>query len=431
VGALLHRWFVEYNPLCLVSAALVYAGLTLLSRDVASGDSVWAHLGVGAIAELYSLALIGSAATLVRTGRRRSAVMLALLAVVFQCDPMLHVETCAYLALPGMLGTAAWLLLFAGKLHLLGRALELRLSRSAVAVVALGAAGLAVLPYVLRAVEPDARSTMVAMWLFALGTAGAWSSRAVESRVGWDDRGRRCVRGAWVLFTVGAIGHSAFWASEYRFGLWVALAAAPLVATRYARRESTVWGEVALTLVVASQIAPRHLWAVASMAAIALLLRATLGRFERTEHRFEAAPQSPYRGEQAELRSVSVTHDLTPRVRPRLLAGALAAAHFAVWSAGYEGGALPEHHLWLDAMLCVACVMVARHWRRPLLMASVVPIVGHLAVQRAWISEPTTAFEWGMACVAAGFATLLVSVAATSRLAVTVASPAPPRSRPP
>ena len=76
--ALLEEWFVTYNPLPLASAALVLGGLWIASREVAMRGVVGA-LGVSAIAELYSLALIAGAWVLRAHGHRRSAVMLGLL----------------------------------------------------------------------------------------------------------------------------------------------------------------------------------------------------------------------------------------------------------------------------------------------------------------------------------------------------------------
>lgn len=82
----LHTTFVTYNPIYLASAALVLAGLWLVSHDLATRGGLYG-LGVSGIAELYAIALIGSAAILFRTGQRRVAVMLGLLAAVYMARP--------------------------------------------------------------------------------------------------------------------------------------------------------------------------------------------------------------------------------------------------------------------------------------------------------------------------------------------------------
>ena len=50
--ALLHRWLVEYNPFYLLSAALVLAGIWLISREAARVANLSGALAVGALAEV-------------------------------------------------------------------------------------------------------------------------------------------------------------------------------------------------------------------------------------------------------------------------------------------------------------------------------------------------------------------------------------------
>src|SRR4051794_20185201 len=144
---LLHRWFVQYNPIYLVSATLVLGGMIATSRGLAHEGSVYGPLGVALIAEIYAGALIGGAALLTRIGQRRPAVLLALMTLLYQCDLTLHTETCAFLGGFGALATATWFSLFVGKLYALAWAVRLRLSRRAVATAAFGALGLVLGPY--------------------------------------------------------------------------------------------------------------------------------------------------------------------------------------------------------------------------------------------------------------------------------------------
>src|SRR5262245_6305543 len=104
---LLHRWFIEYNPLYLVSAALVLLGVNQLSPELKQEGSFGMLVGA-AIAELYAWALIAGAALLTRIDLRRPAVMLALLCALYQCDLTLHSETCAYLGTTGVVAASAW-----------------------------------------------------------------------------------------------------------------------------------------------------------------------------------------------------------------------------------------------------------------------------------------------------------------------------------
>lgn len=114
---LLYRWFVEYNPLYLLSAALVLGGCFLLSRGLASDESPFVSLGITLVSEVYAFGLLGGAALLTRIGPRRPAVMLALLFALYQWDLTLHTETCAYLGATGRWAAAVWLAVF----HLLAQ----------------------------------------------------------------------------------------------------------------------------------------------------------------------------------------------------------------------------------------------------------------------------------------------------------------------
>ena len=190
---LLHRWFVEYNPLYLASSLLVLAGLTLVSRSTGA-PTLEGELDVVAIvAELYAFALIGGAWLLTRIGLRRPAVLLALLAVLYQADLTLLTERSAYLGLGGEVAVVVWLGVFAGKLVALAAALRLKLSRSALAVPMFGALAVAVLPHLLDG-EDSSRRSAVALVTFAVLAAGLWTRREVTSAEVLDAWGEKVLR---------------------------------------------------------------------------------------------------------------------------------------------------------------------------------------------------------------------------------------------
>ena len=218
---LLHRWFVEYNPLYLLSASLVLGGIILISRGLAQGSGAGSEIGVAAIAELYAVALIGGAAFLTRIGHRRPAVMLALLTVLYQYDLTLHTETCNSLGAAGVWAAGAWLVLFVAKLHALAWAMKIRLARSAVATLTLGALGLAVLPHWLQGTDARSANAMVVLWL--VGGVSLYRPGAVTSLVELDAWGqtvlRRAVRAAWILSAVLLALHVLFWSTQSRLSL--------------------------------------------------------------------------------------------------------------------------------------------------------------------------------------------------------------------
>lgn len=409
--ALMHRWFVQYNPTYLLSAALVLGGMWVLSREAAEQSSVLGQLGVSGLAELYAFTLIGGAAFLTRAGLRRPAVMLALIAVIYQGDVTLHLETCAYLGATGVASSVAWFALFLFKLRALAWALELRLSRSAMLVSLLGSAGLAALPHALQYLDHDAGSGAVALWIFATGMAALWTRRGVESAVGFDVRGRRAVIGTWLTWAALGLAHAGYWVYSHRLG--VACLVAPLlllVASRGVRRERVAWGLIAATAIPVAVLARPLLPVTLLMASAVLLLRVW-----RTPRRTssDAAPDVPYRGAghlpPPPPTWVYASADASERAR--LLAGALGLAYLSAWTAAD----FPAHLWMLDLALLVATAALTWRLRRAVIAGPLTLTALHLGLAMGWLDQPRGALEWGAALVGGGFVVLVLSLALSWR----------------
>lgn len=419
--ALLHYWFVEHNPLYLVSAALVLVGVLALSRAAIASGSAGAILGVGAIADVYALALVFGAALLTRVGQRRPAVMLALLTLVYQGDVTLHTEATAYLGVAGIAGAIAWVLCFAVKLRLLAWALRVRLDRAALALPTLGALGLAGLPRTLPLLSPREGTVVVTLFVFGLALAVASLAPRVESRDRLTFFGGlvlvRCRRAAWAIWSVLLLGHVVFWSTSRPITL-AALAPVPLlVATRFVARERALWLLVLGAAMVTLALCPETLWLTCLMAAIALVARALVPR--RThETAAHDAPVAPYRmGPVATSREqVLVARAEGEPTRTRLLFGAAYLLYFAVWMLDYRGGAIPAHALALDAALVAVVLAGALASRRPGCAAPLGVVCMHAAIARGLVSAPTTALGWGGAAVGLGFALLGGSLLVSFRL---------------
>lgn len=415
---LMHRWFVEYNPLYLLSAALVLGGLTLVSQEAARHASLVGELGVAGIAEVYAFALIGGAAFLTRIGLRRPAVMLGLLAVLFLGDLTLHVETCAYLGVVGRVAAGLWLVLFVAKLVLLAWAFELRPSLSAWLVPVLAALGLAVLPQVLREVDEGLGTALVALWVFGIGAAGLWTERAVRSAVALDVRGERALRGAWVLLGLLSLAHAFYWVWEHHLQIAGLLPALMLLGARWLRRERSLFGLVASTLILVGIFAPPWLSIAGLMGAVVLVLRAVRAPSSNRPIA-PAPPPEPYR--EAAFAPpppdhVEILGLAEPRAIERLVLGALACVHLSVWTMGWSGGEWPEHSFALDLGLAVACAALAYRTRRPLALAPVAVTYLHLFVLLGWITVPRGAMQWGLSSIGLGFFFLIASLLVSWRL---------------
>jgi hypothetical protein len=421
---LLHRWFVEYNPLYVLSAALVLGGMILLSRGLAHDESVYGGLAVAAIAELYAAALIGGAALLVRLGHRRSAVMLGLLTALYQCDLTLHTETSPNLGWIALPATAAWLALFVAKLHALGWALRLRLSRWTVATATLGAAGLALFPYWLSRMDARAASALVTVFAFALATTHRFAS--VTSLVELDDWGRtvlrRSLRAVWLLWSLLLGLHVVFWSTQYRLDLASLAPVAPFVLLRWTRSERALWLAATGTLVSVALALPSSFAVTAFVAAATFALRAFFGPWP-TEAGTASAPVTvaPYRAAAgapvaaAAPASVAVPIDRTAATR-RLLVGASFAIHLAIWTCAWTGGPWPAHVLPLDVVLAAAALVAVWRARARIAIAPLAAVLAHFVVQARIVTAPASLLGWGATSIGVGFTLLAVSLAASYAL---------------
>lgn len=427
-GALLHRWFVQYNPFYLLSAALVLGGLTMVSRGIARDAHPLQFMGVALLAEVYAWSLIGGAALLMRGGQRRPAVLLGLLAIVYQSDLTLHVETCGLLGVAGAAPAALWAANFFAKLSALAAALRVRLDRGATRVVGFGALGLAALPFAVYRLKADGAGDALALFVFALLAllprdmgAGATS---IEPLDGWGRVVlRRVSLAAFSIWGLALALHVLFWSAQVPVSMGrVFLAVAAFFVARQ-RSEARAWA-FAAGLVLVSAVARERVSDFAALAALTLLYRAFAWlRVERPE---SPAPRtdepSPYRAGEAsaaqpvESDEAPLFEKVSAAERLRLLPGALFAAYLAAWLWGYRGGPLPDHIAALDASFVALSAVGFRSGGR-LGLAFSSASLAHALAASGLVPRPRGLIEWGALMLAAGFLLLGGSLAVSSWLA--------------
>jgi hypothetical protein len=421
---LLYRWFVQYNPLYLVSAMLVLGGTILTSRGLATEGSLYGPLGVAAIAEIYALALIGGAALLTRIGQRRPAVMLALLTALYQCDLTLHTETCVQLGVAGTCAAAAWLALFGLKIFALGWAMKVRISFGAFATAMLGAVLLTMGPYLVEQAGAPVSGAFLATTLFALGVV--FPKAQVTSQTELDAWGqtvlRRSLGTIWGLWGFLLTLHVLFWASNHAVPLGVVVPVATLLLARRSASEAVAWSIVGVTLVLVALAAPEMFALFAFLAAATLALRA-YGHFWTTIERTQPDAPGPYRmgnddhGGMRRFEYIEVP--LTAAARARHLVGALACLYLSLWTMSWHGGALPSHSVFVDAGIVVLAIGLALHLKRWTTL-SVPALVGLHAFVRSGaidvIPRPHSTLGWGSSALALGFALLLAGLLTSYRL---------------
>jgi hypothetical protein len=440
--ALLHRWFVQYNPSYLLSAALVLAGLTLVSRGLAGEQPGWGQGVVALLAEVYAWALLGGAALLVRKGQQRPAVLLGLLAMVYQADLTLFTETCADLGLRGVAPAALWLSIFVAKLAALGKALRVRISTRALAAASFGASGLVLLPFLARFLDTRRPGSpllssqesgyLVGFFLFALlalvprdpgrsaaplGALDAWGKTVL----------RRASLAVWSIWGAAFAFHAWVWVVQHSVDPVRSVMAVLTFLIARQRSERRVWG-AALAALALSLVSGQGVFGVSLWIALGLTLRA----MSRGRRPGRAAPEAPEAQESSPYRATSAAPgEAAPEVeelswvssgeRLRLLSGALFAAYLAAWLPGWRGGALPHHVVSLDLVVVALSLLAA--WRyswaagaRPGLALSTV-VLTHGALSLDLIPRPRSFIEWGGLLLALGFVLLGGSLGVSSWLA--------------
>ncbi|MET0793615.1 MAG: hypothetical protein ABW061_18995 [Polyangiaceae bacterium] len=407
---LLRRWFIEYNPLYLLSATSLLVGVNKLSEALTR--SPYNSLTVAAVAESYAWALLAGASFLTHHGLRRPAVMLVLLAALYQCDPTLHTETCAYLGITGVVATLAWFAGFVAKLYAMARALRVRLSRTAVALPVLGAFGVALLPHLALHVDASRLTSLVGFWLFVLFALAFSSSRRVISLAPLDSQGgrvlRRTVNSIWVIWGCLLLCHVFFWAHEFELKLSVLVPIVFLLRTRWASREFEVWGCVLAALTV-GWFMPQQFFLVAGIAALALVLRAFRSPTESTHAGATDEPDAARMGVET---SSGLNFALSSAAaRTRLVTGAIYAVYLCVWTLGWHGGPMPQHAWVVDASLALALALLWRKTRSSVPAVPLAAVCFDLAVKRGLLFAPSTKLHWAVTYIALGFALLSIAIA--------------------
>lgn len=418
VRRLLHRWFVTYNPLYLVSAMLVLVGLQLTSAGVARDGGVHS-LGVPLLAELYSFTLLGGIAVLLRRGLTRSAVQLALLVVLYQGDLTLHTETCALAGRGGLPLALAWLGLFGAKLAWLARMFGLRLRARTRATVAVGAGTLALLPF--ATLGGYERGVALGAAVFVLGALVPRSiAEAVTPRIALDAWGttvlRRVVVAAFATWGTAFALHVLFWSTHRAIDPVPIVVAVVSVIVARRRSELRVWAAVGAGVIVAGEHRP----VVAAFAACTLLVRA-FSEISRDVEVEAPATDEPYRADPPAGRvrrvRVEVLEPVAFPERLRLLTGALFSTYLSVWSSPRPlAVAFPQHLLWLDVALVVGATVLAVYGGR-LVLAGTAALLVHGFFVAEIVTLPATAAGWGVTTLVAGFAVLIGSVLGTTWIA--------------
>ncbi len=421
---LAHRWFVQYNPLYLVSAAMVLVGVFLMSRGLSRTEGLMAELWLTGVTELYQVLLIGGAALLYRVGQRRPAVMLALLEAVYLGDLTFQTGVSPLLGTVGVVASAAWYALFLIKLRTLAWAVRVEVSWSTWLLISTGGAVLTVTPHLLYATGKDANMQLLAACAFGLSAGWRWFGGGLRSLETLDAWGRTVVRRVqwvgWQVWGALLLGHMFWWCGEHNLSLVPVLAGAllPMLAHRL-RSELEVWGLAAATLAVGLYHPEVPLPLAATLVACALSLRAWRGPGFGTEagEPEAAADLNPYRmapswDEPRPPLKPRRPHYPTRAERLRLVVGILCCGYASVFSSLWaSAGCIKDMApLPLDLVTALLLLLLITRAHSRLALLPMGALLAKYGVLLGVIFMPRGPLQWGAVMLTLGFASLLTGL---------------------
>jgi hypothetical protein len=390
--SVLRHWFVHFNPLYLLSASSVLAGVFLVNRSLdrlPADDFDGPRLALFAVVQAYEALILAGAAFLVRRARAvRPAVLLLLLEAVFVFDPTLRLES-LLLRAPLRFGvTVLWLAFVPLKVWGMAAALRVRLTRAHYARVGAAAIALATIVHLLAHGATDKLLVVqLAAWLGALViglldvSEGPPTSPLAK---GYEERGRaeRCSRGAFRIAT-----------GVYFLHVWSYIlvgSPAEFVWPAAVAQLGTLFLRAALTR-------PRdsHIWGAGALLVCASIPRAVPLAF------LVAAGAFAYRA--------------WKDARGSLATGAALAVYAALWLRGWPGWGHPLPALalksWVTLVLAIVLAVIA--WRlRDRVAGALVAAGAAYGAALAWQRYlPRDELLRGIAVLAAGFVLFVAGLA--------------------
>lgn len=376
IRKLLHYWFVQYNPLYFFSALCILFGMFLISRGLTELGWQQGQLLLTAAMQLYEILLIIGGALLFRmAGLRRPAVILGLMEVFFLFDCTFQTEMMSTLGLFGLITGAGWLAMVALKLSAIIWVFRLKVSASVLIVPVLSALAIAGVPHALEfAKSYKIMVHLIATWYGVALMAFVLSIRPkVESATTLDDWGqtvlRRSTKTALVMWAGFYLFHLLTWEQMFSIALTEAHVAPFFLFWFLSKREIFSWTGGLIIIALTSAVPP-------TVASTALLIGVAYGLKAREIRRY------------------------------RLYVAMVVCVYIAIWTIGWQGGALPEPNLWLNFTIAVILLAMAWRWRLPSAFLAVIVVL--LPGAEALI--PHGPLQWGIVILGAGFIALIVGI---------------------
>lgn len=379
---LLHRWFIQYNPLYFFSALCMLGGVFLVSPGLEVEDGAWQfwETVLTMVIEVYQIVLIIGAALLFRYIRLyRPSVILGLLALIFLFDVTFQTEVMGTFDGSGLFLTGNWMLLAVVKMIALSWAFQLIIPRRVLIIPLLAIAAIAFLPHLFTRTDynHDTLHLLAVWWGIGLTTYIFYKRPVIRCKAPLTQEERenlqKITNAAWLIWAGFYLYHLVFWVDAFGVSLnhpSLYLIPGLLAFALLSKKEKHVWACCAGTLFIC-------FFQLKFLSPAAFLICFIFG-------------MQAWRLKQ-----------------PRLYIGAVLAGYLAVQTIGCYDWPLPElnHPALLAA--AAALIVIAYYFRLPLALAPLILGLYPIGASASKLSIK----GWGLLLIAMAFVTLISGVA--------------------
>lgn len=378
----LHRWFIQYNPLYFFSALCMLGGVFLVSPGFEVEDSIWQfwETVLTMVIEVYQIVLIIGAELLFRRIKLyRPSAILGLLAVIFLFDVTFQTEVMGTFDGSGLFVTGNWMLLAVVKVIALRWAFQLIIPWRVLIVPLLAVAAIAIFPHLFTRTnyDHDTLHLLAVWWGTGLAAYIFYQRPVIRCKAQLTEREQKILQKitntAWLIWGGFYLYHLGFWVDAFSISFnhpSLYLIPGLLAFALLSKNEKQVWACCAGSLFIV-------FFQLKLLSPAAFLICFVFG-------------MQAWRLKQ-----------------PRLYIGAVLAGCLAVQTIGWSAWPLPEPDYAALLIAAAALIVIAYHFRLPLALAPLV--VGFYPIGA---SVSTLGVKgWGLLLIAMAFVTLISGVA--------------------
>jgi hypothetical protein len=375
---ILNYWFVQYNPLYFISVLCFLFGVYLVSTGLNKIQFIEGQIFLTLTIEVYEILLLSGSFILYRTARTsRAAVILGIMEISFLFDCSFQTEQLSSIQNTGIGWSIFWIIMVIIKINLLIWIFRLRVPLIARIIPVLGAAAIAIAPYILS--FSNINKNLFHLYFSWFGVILAfiviWFRMAILCKDDLSEWGKtvllRCTTAAWMIWGGFYFYHLISLGVFFNIHLTSAhIAPFCIIIPFFFDEEKYIWGSLILS-VLFSLAQPPVFWFACLCSLIVFVLKGWKIR------------------------------------KYTLYIGAVLSFYFLCLTIFWQKYPFPEPELWLN--IVTGLLMLFIGWRYRLLSALLFAGVGILIflISRG---RHYTLIQWGIFFISVGFIAMIFGI---------------------